>query len=123
MRQRRWLELVKDYDCEIMYHLGKMDKVADALSRKATTSLVAMIEISTSLKIEMESFGLELLAGQLSALTITSTMFDDIKEKQDHDPKLQRIRKGMQDDKYLGFQLDYQGILLFGSRLCEIMRT
>ncbi|KAA0036185.1 reverse transcriptase [Cucumis melo var. makuwa] len=36
MRQRRWLELVKDYDCEILYHLGKANVVADALSRKLT---------------------------------------------------------------------------------------
>ncbi|KAL0562097.1 hypothetical protein IC582_002547 [Cucumis melo] len=36
MRQRRWLELVKDYDCEILYHLGKANVVADALSRKPT---------------------------------------------------------------------------------------
>ncbi|GJS54380.1 putative reverse transcriptase domain-containing protein [Tanacetum coccineum] len=34
MRQRRWLELVSDYDCEIRYHLGKANVVADALSRK-----------------------------------------------------------------------------------------
>ncbi|KAD3069391.1 hypothetical protein E3N88_37271 [Mikania micrantha] len=34
MRQRRWLELLKDYDCEILYHPGKANVVADALSRK-----------------------------------------------------------------------------------------
>jgi hypothetical protein len=34
MRQRRWLELLKDYDCTINYHLGKANVVADALSRK-----------------------------------------------------------------------------------------
>ncbi|KAK1414758.1 hypothetical protein QVD17_30513 [Tagetes erecta] len=34
MRQRRWLELIKDYDCEIHYHPGKANVVADALSRK-----------------------------------------------------------------------------------------
>ncbi|KAA0068147.1 ty3-gypsy retrotransposon protein [Cucumis melo var. makuwa] len=34
MIQRRWLELVKDYDCEISYHLGKANVVVDALSRK-----------------------------------------------------------------------------------------
>ncbi|GJY44211.1 putative reverse transcriptase domain-containing protein [Tanacetum coccineum] len=34
MRQRRWLELLSDYDCEIRYHLGKANVVADALSRK-----------------------------------------------------------------------------------------
>ncbi|KAD3640786.1 hypothetical protein E3N88_30009 [Mikania micrantha] len=34
MRQRRWIELLKDYDCEILYHPGKANVVADALSRK-----------------------------------------------------------------------------------------
>ncbi|GJX21386.1 putative reverse transcriptase domain-containing protein [Tanacetum coccineum] len=34
MRQRRWIELFSDYDCEICYHQGKANVVADALSRK-----------------------------------------------------------------------------------------
>nr|GEZ75307.1 putative reverse transcriptase domain-containing protein [Tanacetum cinerariifolium] len=34
MRQCRWLELLSDYDCEIRYHLGKANFIADALSRK-----------------------------------------------------------------------------------------
>nr|GEZ86612.1 putative reverse transcriptase domain-containing protein [Tanacetum cinerariifolium] len=34
MRQRRWLELLSDYDCDIRYHSGKANVVADALSRK-----------------------------------------------------------------------------------------
>ncbi|WMV50417.1 hypothetical protein MTR67_043802, partial [Solanum verrucosum] len=33
LRQRRWLELIKDYDCTIDYHPGKANVVADALSR------------------------------------------------------------------------------------------
>jgi hypothetical protein len=34
MRQRRWLELIKDYELEVYYHPGKANVVADALSRK-----------------------------------------------------------------------------------------
>jgi hypothetical protein len=35
MRQRRWLEFIKDYELEVPYHLGKANVVADVLSRKA----------------------------------------------------------------------------------------
>ena len=42
MRKRRWLELVKDYDCEILYHPGKANKVADALSSKVRDKLTVL---------------------------------------------------------------------------------
>ncbi|GJX38754.1 putative reverse transcriptase domain-containing protein [Tanacetum coccineum] len=40
MRQRRWIELFSDYECEIRYHLGKANVVADALSRKERYELI-----------------------------------------------------------------------------------
>ncbi len=43
LRQRRWLELLKDYDCTILFHPGKGNVVADALSRKVYGCLVAHI--------------------------------------------------------------------------------
>ena len=42
LRQRRWLELIKDYDLIIDYHPGKANVVADALSRKSLFALRAM---------------------------------------------------------------------------------
>ena len=39
LRQTRWLELLKDYDCDILYHSGKANVVADTLSRKSSGSL------------------------------------------------------------------------------------
>ena len=40
MRQHRWLDVVKDYDYEILYHLSKANVVADALIRKSAGSSV-----------------------------------------------------------------------------------
>ncbi|KAJ9538070.1 hypothetical protein OSB04_030803 [Centaurea solstitialis] len=53
MRQRRWLEVIKDYDCEILYHPGKANVVADALSRKGSSLLLRVpcmrMTVTTSL--------------------------------------------------------------------------
>ncbi|WRX26676.1 Reverse transcriptase domain - like 10 [Theobroma cacao] len=56
LRQRRWLELIKDYDLVIDYHPGKANVVADALSRKSSSSL-AIRELQKSddwLKLEVQ---------------------------------------------------------------------
>ena len=42
LRQRRWLELLKDYDCSILYHPGKANVVADALSRKSAGPILVL---------------------------------------------------------------------------------
>ncbi|CAA0837967.1 Uncharacterized mitochondrial protein AtMg00860, partial [Striga hermonthica] len=49
MRQRRWLELVKDYDCSIQYHPGKANVVADALRRKVRGDLTYVVTQQSSL--------------------------------------------------------------------------
>jgi hypothetical protein len=54
MRQRRWLELIKDYELEIHYHLGKANLVADALSRKAFCHSLTMKTSDIMLCQEME---------------------------------------------------------------------
>jgi hypothetical protein len=41
MRQRRWLELIKDYELEIHHHLGKANVVTDALSKKSQVNMMA----------------------------------------------------------------------------------
>ena len=46
MRRWRWIELLKDFDCIIQYHLGKANAMADALSRKSVGSLAAIRGLS-----------------------------------------------------------------------------
>jgi hypothetical protein len=43
MRQRNWLELIKNYDLEIYYHPGKVNVVADALSHKAHCNYLPVV--------------------------------------------------------------------------------
>ncbi|GKD33465.1 putative reverse transcriptase domain-containing protein [Tanacetum coccineum] len=82
MRQRRWLELLSDYDCEIQYHLGKANVVADSLSRKErikplrVRALVLMIGLNFPVKIlnaqaearKEENFRTEDLCGMIKKL-------------------------------------------------------
>jgi hypothetical protein len=58
MRQRRWLELIKDYDLEIHYHPGKANVVADALSRKAFCYCLTVRSHDTTLCQEIEKLNL-----------------------------------------------------------------
>jgi hypothetical protein len=46
MHQRRWLELIKDYDLEVHYHPAKTNVVADALSRKAHCNYMPVVYIT-----------------------------------------------------------------------------
>ena len=43
MRQRRWLDVLKDNDCEILYHTEKANMVVDAISRKAASSPIGNV--------------------------------------------------------------------------------
>nr|KAJ0197836.1 hypothetical protein LSAT_V11C700369410 [Lactuca sativa] len=50
MRQQRAMELIKDYDCEILYHPGKANVVADALSRKVYRNSMCYAITHTTVK-------------------------------------------------------------------------
>ena len=91
MRQRRWLELVKDYDIEILYHPGKANVVADALSRKAMHTS-AMIITQEKLQDEMKRAGIDVVVKggnvQMAQLTIQLTLRKKVIDAQRFDEHL-----------------------------------
>ena len=114
MRQRRWLELVKDYECEIKYQPGKANVVADALSRKAYLSrLTRQKELIEELCKEQ----IEVLPGRIARLEVQSTLLEEVKVKQVADEWCQKIVQQVREGKVTEFHLQ-DGVLYFRNRLC-----
>jgi hypothetical protein len=62
LRQRRWLELIKDYDSEIHYHLGKANLVADVLSWKGHANMALAFQLLEELMKEFEKLNLGMVS-------------------------------------------------------------
>jgi hypothetical protein len=74
MRQRRWLELIKDYDLEVHYHPGKANVVA-ALSRKSQCNCVMMDSRINTLCDELSKMKIEVIpSGTLSHISVEPTL-------------------------------------------------
>ncbi|KAL7254064.1 hypothetical protein ACSBR1_008416 [Camellia fascicularis] len=71
MRQRRWLELIKDYNLQIHYHPGKANTVADALSRKNVGNLASLLTEEKELINELNKMGIDLVIHGLEATVAT----------------------------------------------------
>jgi hypothetical protein len=94
MRQRRWLELIKDYDLEVHYHPGKANVVADALSRKAHCHCLSIEAINETLCWEMRKLNLEIITqGSLNHIAVEPTLQDSIIMAQLHDEGLKMIKQ------------------------------
>ncbi|GJZ35764.1 putative nucleotidyltransferase, ribonuclease H [Tanacetum coccineum] len=75
MRQRRWIELLSDYDCEIRYHPGKANVVADALSRKERVKPLRVKALVMTISLDLLS---RILEAQKEAVKIGTIEAEDI---------------------------------------------
>ena len=118
MRQRTWLELVKDYDCVINYHPGKANVVADALSRKSTQNTAVLALTQKSELIELQKMDVEIVQqgsveAKFAALTLQPTLIDRIQQGQQVDEYVTKMMKDMALEKSSDFQISENGILWF----------
>ncbi|WVZ25177.1 hypothetical protein V8G54_003721 [Vigna mungo] len=121
MRQRRWMEFLKDYDFELLYHPGKANVVADALSRKTVhmSSLMVreyeLVESFSDLKLDVE---FEPDGIRCCKLVISSDIFERIYEGQLVDHELLKSRSLIGTEQGKWFNTGTDGMLRFKGRTC-----
>jgi hypothetical protein len=122
MRQRRWLELIKDYDCEINYHPGKANIVADAFSRKSTAELAALGISQLQLVKELTGMGLKVVGKGMPVhwanLMVQSELLARIKAAQLKDPECAKIKQLLVEGKAKEFFLKEDGLLTHFKQVC-----
>src|SRR5688572_31719175 len=125
LRQRRWLELLKDYDMSVLYHPGKANVVADALSRMSMGSVAHVDEGKKELVKEVHRLarlGVKLLGtmdgGMLVQNGSESSLIVDVKSKQDLDPTLVELKRLVDEKKVEVFSKGGDGVLRYQERLC-----
>jgi hypothetical protein len=119
MRQRRWLELIKDYELEIHYHPGKANVVANALSRKSQVNMMATYPMSYELAKEFDRLSLGFLNSTQGVMVeLEPTLEQEIKEGQKDDENINKIRQLILEGRVKDFREDEEGVIWFKDRLC-----
>jgi hypothetical protein len=117
--QRRWLELIKDYDMEIHYHPGKANLVADALSQKEHVRAAIVTQLPDELAEDFERLNLGIVS-HMEGVTIEvePTLEQEIHKGQIGDAKIQEIKDLMAEGRGADFTEDDQGTTWFKNRIC-----
>jgi hypothetical protein len=114
LRQRRWLELIKDYDLEIHYHPWEANKIADALSRKP----FGKKETNFLEDWKKESAQLNTCLGDNGSLEVKPMLEDLIRKAQRLDTKTAGLIERTRKEQLPDFRTDEEGVLWFRNRLC-----
>ena len=108
LRQHQWLELFKDYDCIVDYHPGKVNVVADALSRKTIYGL----------SLKQGTWRFEPDGALLAQLKTTPKLRQRMIDAHKSDVKLQQSVQLVKNGEKTDYSIEDDGSLLHKNRLC-----
>jgi hypothetical protein len=115
MRQRRWMEYLKDFDFSLNYHPGKANVVADALSRKALY-VSELLMHQCDLYEKFRDMNLNVVywsrGVRINRMELSCELRSMIAQAQEYDPDLQKRKSNPE------FTVDPDGVILFEGRTC-----
>jgi hypothetical protein len=118
LRQRRWLELIKDYDLGINYHPGKANVVTDALSQRSHVSQLVVDSIPFELCEEFDKLNLRIITNtEAMEMEVGSSLLQEIQRGQLEDEKVHEIKRNIKEEKSPGLSEDDEGVLWYKGRI------
>ena len=108
LRQQRWMELIKDYDCMIDYHPGKANVVGDALSRKSMQTL----------RVLNAHFSLTNDGTVVAELIARPSFLNRVLEEGKKDEKIVAIVSQIGNGKETEFTVNEDGVLYYKDQVC-----
>jgi hypothetical protein len=113
------LELIKDYDLGINYHLGKANVVANALSRRSHVSQLVVDSMPFELCEEFDKLNLRIVVNtEATEMEVGSSLLQEIRRGQLKDEKVQEIKHNIKEEKSPGFSEDDEVVLWYKGRIC-----
>jgi hypothetical protein len=118
LRQRRWLEVIKDYNLGINYHPEKANMVVDALSRRSHVSQLVVDSMPFELCEEFNKLNFRIVANtKATEMEVGSNLLQEIQNDQVEDEKIHEIKHNIKEGKSPGFSDDEEGVLWYKGRI------